>query len=278
MAGNKTVNSKGKNTKNEDATGVISKKSKDAESVENTTNNSGDYDAAKFNSIITQLQQLTSSHESLVRKINDYTSTVEMLAGKYDSLLEIVGNQKKCIEKQSKMINEQAKHIELLETSVNKLEQKELSSKLIVRGIPKLVNRDLKETVTPILNKIVCMKPEHLSNVYQLSASSNDNVLGPIVLEFSSQDIRMKILKSKNKFKEDQSTNRIFVHEMLTTENYKLFLQAKELRTKFKYKHIYTGSGKVLARKGDTDKVLWIRSHTHLNNIILEELKQKNAA
>lgn len=177
---------------------------------------------------------------------------------------------KKRLEKQDKIIQEQGERIEGLNFIVNKMEQKELNKKIILRGLPEVNSDDLKTKVLEAISVIdPDIKQEDILNVSEMGKERRNNTK-PVIIEFATPDLQKNVLRKKRGFMKEAATRMMFVHEMITTENYKLFVRARELKKNYNYKHVYTVEGRILVRKEDTGSVIWIKNHKQLDDIIYQ--------
>ena len=89
-----------------------------------------------------------------------------------------------------------------------------------------------------------------------------------IVVQFKHRNTRNRIYQNKKHIRSQvQNGNGIFINENLCRETKGLFRQANFLKKEKNWKFIWTSNGRILMRKDENSRVMFIRNYNSLNLI-----------
>lgn len=224
---------------------------------------------SKNENIDAKLDIVINALNNINKRLDDYKATVDLISAKYDEVLLRLNTTEKKLADQAKIVSNQSKKIEDLGVIVNQFQQKDLNTKIVIRGMPMTSGKDLKPQVTEVLKTLdSSINGEQIKSAYVMGKNKDNSKSGPIVVELHSSLLRKNILQQKKELSKKTNWKNIFIHELITPEIYKLFLRVRNFKTQFKYQHAYTLDGRIFVRKNNDVKSIWIRSQQHLDDII----------
>lgn len=210
----------------------------------------------------------------LERITSELSSKVEDLSGVINLLNSTVAEQRKVIESYETSI----------EASINEVsvEQEQISNNIVIRGLE--VHEDtpestLKETFERICDHIgierSACKPIS-AELLPCSTTSKTRSNRPFIVRLESRTHKQKFLQARrikrdirpSEIQHEQRGNRpLIITEQLTKENQKLFLEARSLRTRGKFKFVWTHHGQILARQKKRSPVIRIRNLSDVEHL-----------
>lgn len=194
------------------------------------------------------------------------------------------------LEKNIKTVDEKYKNlpqeVETLEAKVNYLQQKELVNDLVITGLPVNKSRPLIETVSEYIQKIDKDFDSHqVDFVYRFnrinqSSSTNTNTILPVVVRFSNNSTKRKLLHLQkgvgpvlqNQLIRDDNTisttAKIILQQRLTPSNYKLLQKARQAKKDLGYKFVWiTDSYNIFLQKDEKAESIKIISLNQIQQL-----------
>lgn len=213
-------------------------------------------------------QKLQENFDSLVKTSNDHTNELKI--------------QEKKVAENSLDISNVYNTINLINYKLNTLSQQKLNKNVIINGVPKVQNEDIKKVISRIMTDIgMNLDTDDIEEIWRVH---DRNLSPPIIVKFKNKWIKQKILKQRKQTNNDLKTkgksmyakdfgfnseNQIYINEELTQETRILFNAAKkQLKETADYKYIWVTEGKILAKQDESAKVQTIRSNGDILEII----------
>jgi predicted RNase H-like nuclease (RuvC/YqgF family) len=253
----------------------------------------------KLDSILTRLNNL----ESLVGKVNDLEQRVEELeksqkhlSDNYDDLVKQEGGvaQTKEVKKLTKDNETLKASLKEITWKLNKSEQEGLSDQFVLEGVPETEGEDVTQVVLLVCNSLKknedddnLIDGEDLISVARMRPKIKRTVAAnattkpaPILVKVTRSDLATKVMTSKKEnvpmYFPDligmaKTGKQIYINPMLTKDNKDLLVYAR-LKLKSKentvYKFVWFKAGKVLARRTNEDKVVWIKDKEDVDKLL----------
>ena len=206
---------------------------------------------------------------------NQYDS----LKAEYDKLIEVNTLQKEEISN----LKSQAAALKTQEIKdsikVDELEQYGRRQNLEIVGVPEKEDENTNAIVLEVAKMLdVDIMSSHISTSHRLpkkKASSRNNYgSSPIIVRFTSRDIRNQIYANRKKARfvdlknfSVSDTKNIFVNENLTPTRKQLFWKTKQEVKNNSWKYIWTHNGNVFVKKDDNASITAIKNELDLNLI-----------
>ena len=206
---------------------------------------------------------------------NQYDS----LKAEYDKLIEVNTLQKEEIFN----LKSQAAALKTQEIKdsikVDELEQYGRRQNLEIVGVPEKEDENTNAIVLEVAKMLdVDIMSSHISTSHRLpkkKASSRNNYgSSPIIVRFTSRDIRNQIYANRKKARfvdlknfSVSDTKNIFVNENLTPTRKQLFWKTKQEVKNNSWKYIWTHNGNVFVKKDDNASITAIKNELDLNLI-----------
>lgn len=238
--------------------------------------------------ILKDIQKKVNAISGLRKQLDTIKESMSLLSDNYDKLLAVQEQSNEKIVKMEKSVSTLSnKCIYLekcngaLEQRVMDLEQAARKDNLEIAGVEQLPGENPIEVVKKISNMLkVDMDDADISCARRLPQRNQDKP-APIIVSFTpaGSGKRNSLLAQRRNLINLNSQsitsgtlkNKIFINEDLTKPLRELLWKTKtQLRGSFKY--IWISNGKILVKKGDSDKdkSTWVRSES-----ILYELKSE---
>ena len=206
---------------------------------------------------------------------NQYDS----LKAEYDKLIEVNTLQKEEISN----LKSQAAALKTQEIKdsikVDELEQYWRRQNLEIVGVPEKEDENTNAIVLEVAKMLdVDIMSSHISTSHRLpkkkANSRNNSGSSPIIVRFTSRDIRKQIYANRKKARfvdlknfSVSDTKNIFVNENLTPTRKQLFWKTKQEVKNNSWKYIWTHNGNVFVKKDDNASITEIKNELDLNLI-----------
>ena len=206
-------------------------------------------------------------------------SQYDKLKAEYDKLIEVNTLQKEEISD----LKSQAAALETQEIKdsikVDELEQYGRRQNLEIVGAPEKEDENTNAIVLEVAKMLdVDIMSSHISTSHCLpkktSSSRNNSSSSPIIVRFTSRDIRNQIFANRKNarfvdlknFSVSDNKN-IFVNENLIPTRKQLFWKTKQQVKNNSWKYIWTHNGNVFVKKDDNASITAIKNELDLNLI-----------
>lgn len=209
-------------------------------------------------------------------KLSDIEKTMEYLAARNEELTREVSDCKS-------MIMQRDERILALESQVDDLSRKFLSSHIEIRNVPKLEKESKTDLHNYIRNLSMSLKIEPLEvrDVFRWSSKSAGHPA--IVVELNCNTSKNTILRTAKVHNLNNPNNRlsgthlgikdytspIFIGEHLTSKNRRLFYLGRQMIKAGSYKYCWTAHGKVYVRKTENSTALQLRDEEQIDKLKL---------
>lgn len=236
-----------------------------------------------FEKILKDIQKKVSAIPSLKNHLNSITDSMSVLSEKYDILIaEHEESKKKIRDLEKSIVNTNNKCVYLekcnmaLEQKVHEFEQDSRKHNLEIVGIEQLPNENVMAVVKK-LGDSIGVSSAGIDWASRRSTRNMNDKPAPIIIGFkiSGTKNRDEWLANRRKLKELNSStitggtqcNKIFINEDLTKTSRELLWNAKtQLKEGFKF--IWVNNGKILVKKADGDKSVWVRSDSDIRELL----------
>jgi hypothetical protein len=216
--------------------------------------------------------------------------TEKHLGDSIEKLFERLDESYKCIEAQSKRLdecNEQIcvlksentqlkKELTALSSRSDDLEQRTLSNNVEIHGVPFQKTENLAAVVSQIGHQLgIDLSEKTIDHCYRARPKPNGSP-GGIIVRFTTQSTKENLL-AKRRVKRNFSTRHlypdslsddpIYINEALCPGRRRLLNAAKELKKEKKYAYLWIRGGRILMRKAEKEQVIVISSFEDLGNL-----------
>ena len=205
---------------------------------------------------------------------NQYDS----LKAEYDKLIEV-----NTLQKEISNLKSQAAALKTQEIKesikVDELEQYGRRQNLEILGVPEKEDENTNAIVLEVAKMLdVDIMSSHISTSHRLpkkkASSRNNSGSFPIIVRFTSRDIRNQIYANRKKARfvdlknfSVSDTKNIFVNENLTPTRKQLFWKTKQEVKNNSWKYIWTHNGNIFVKKDDNANITEIKNELDLNLI-----------
>jgi len=205
--------------------------------------------------------------------------------------LSLVIDQNKTLRAENKSLSEQytklATKLRETELELDNQQQYMRRNNIIVTGVPESTDEDLTDIFTTIATNLGChnFRPSELDVIHRLPQAKATNRPRPIVVRLVRRSKKQGILKLArerwNKERKKKSrlvashlglhgTNPVYFAEHLTRKRAALFRKAKEFKSRYSFKFLWTRDGQILLQKDEQSSTIFVNSEANLQ---LEELQ-----
>lgn len=227
----------------------------------------------------TQIDEIKST----LVEIKDQQTTLQ---NNYKSLAKTSDEQqqnhkvlKDIVHENSSDIDHIYNNLDRVNYKLNNLLQEKINLNLIINGIPKIEQEDIKEVVTKLFTYMgMTAGSDIIESTWRIH---NKNDSPPIIVRLKNRSDKNKILKlrkinngeseGKSLFAKDfgyNSDKQIFINEELTQPTRKLLNDAKKQLKNKNFKFIWITDGKVLAKKNESAKTHFIRNNYDVTQLM----------
>ncbi|XP_045492547.1 uncharacterized protein LOC123691991 [Colias croceus] len=237
-----------------------------------------------FQQILKDIQKKVSVIPGLKKHLDDIKQSMSVLSEKYDTLLaeQEMSNEKITkLEKTVTSISNKCVYLEkcniALEQKVHEFEQNTRKHNIEIVGIEQVPGENVKEVVNKVgkLLDVSCDDIEWVRRGPQ--RKQQDDKPAPITVGFrtSGTGTRDNWLAQRRKLSEVNSSmvtggtklNKVYINEDLTKATRSLLWNTKK-QLIGSYKYIWVVNGKVLVKKAEGDKSLWLRSESDIRDLL----------
>lgn len=233
--------------------------------------------------ILKEIQKNVRAIPGLKKQLDSIKHSMSLLSDKYDSLLEEHEKSKVKISKLEKTveaINNKCTHMEkcnsALEQRLHEYEQSTRKHNVEIVGVEQMPNEDVKLIIENIAKEIDVSTKDvewvRRSQPRKQQSKSPSIIVGFKTSGTETRDMwlsnRRKLADiTSDKITDGTSKNKLFINEDLTKTTKELLWNTKK-QLKSIYKYIWVINGKILVKKNDGDKSIWIRSDSDINGLL----------
>lgn len=241
----------------------------------------------QLSSVIAKLDQLTATVASMAEKMEvmlafketseKLVQSVSFLSEKYDNVLETATTNKAELTQLkaevaslSLTVAQQNDTIDKMSTEINDLEQYTRRANFEIHGFPATRGEDLVAFVTDLAIKlnIADFQKTDIATVHRLPA--RQDAIPSIIVQMKTAAKKQVWMNARKGLAALQSDTfpRLYFNENLTRTNRELFRLARFRGKEKGFKFIWTGNGKVLAKKCEGAPVTRIEKLSDLEKIV----------
>lgn len=236
-----------------------------------------------FEKILKDIQNKVNSLPGFKNQLNSIITSMAVLSEKYDTILAEHEESKKKIcklEKYVESVNNKCVYLEkcniALEQKVHDFEQSTRKHNIEIVGIEQMPDENVMEVVKKLGDslEVNCDDIEWASRRQQRKTSDKP---ATIVIGFKSTgtESRSSWIANRRKLAKVNSSiitsgtqkNKIYINEDLTKTTRELLWNTKT-QLKGIYKYIWVVNGRVLVKKEEGDKSVWVRSESDIRDLL----------
>lgn len=219
--------------------------------------------------MLAEINKKVDAIKDVKNQLNDLTASVDFLADKYEKLLHDYNEAKSEWKKAEKTLTNKCIYLEkcngALEERISEMEQAVKQNSLEIVGVEKIQGEDLTAIVSKIADKLKVSSDKITKSTRGPPAKKDSPP--PIMVWFSEAEARDSWWAGRPRrstplisstITGGQSSDSVYVNENLTKHNKSLLWSVKQHKDFIKY--VWVSGGRVLARKTDGAKVIWIRN------------------
>lgn len=233
--------------------------------------------------ILKDIQKKVSALPSLIKQLDSITQSMSVLSDKYDTLLEEQEHSKTKIiklENTVTTINNKCVYLEkcnvALEQKIHEFEQSTRKHNIEIVGIEEMPGENIKDIVTRIGNTLG-VHCDEIDWSRRNKVNKQNNKPSPIVIGFKTSGTNIRdtwlvqrkklVGVTSNTITGGKNMDKIYINEDLTkTQRALLWNTKKQLHGIYKY--IWVTNGKILVKKVEGDKSVWIRSESDISDLL----------
>ena len=231
-----------------------------------------------FRKELVDLKTAVDFNDNELRQLKkDHQKTSEMNT----MLKKELEKTKKELNNTKKVLQDQEDETQNLWFSLDSLEQYTRKNSLEFHGIPECLYANAQDVVISVAKKIdVDIEEDDIEIVHKLQRKKGNK---PIIAKFCSHKTKAKIYRERSKLRNvkvsdifphyspaDESLNRIYINENLTTFRRDLLSKALKKRKEKILSSVWTLDGKIFAKTSSDEEPIKIQSEADLNNICAE--------
>lgn len=226
--------------------------------------------------------EMKDMHKDMHRRMKDMSGAMEFINEKFEfALRELKEAQEELVEarkeneKYKEMVGKLNVKVDSLEEQVAKMKNDKLEANIELSGMKCEKNENCKEKVLKVLKK--CMpelKEADIVDSFRIGKAIDDagkiNEYRTMVVKFKSKNVRDTVMRKKKEIRSsyDRTTGKgIFINENLCSETKALLRKVNLRRKEMGWKFLWTSGGKILVRKENGSKVVWVRSEEGIGQI-----------
>ncbi|XP_047029540.1 uncharacterized protein LOC124637222 [Helicoverpa zea] len=236
--------------------------------------------------ILKDIQKKVGAIPELKKHLDVIKQSISLLSDKYDTLIkehELTKDKIAKLEKSSVNITNRCVYLEkcnlALEQKLNEYEQSSRKHNIEIVGVEYLPGENVKDIVTKIGDELGVNSQDiewaKRSRLVKPGTKPSSIIIG---FKASGAEDRNKWLEKRRQIFEKRITsnmiipggsmnNRIYINEDLIPTTRALLWNAKKQLHGI-YKYIWVSNGKILAKKAEGEKTIWIRDQSDLNDIL----------
>lgn len=240
------------------------------------------------NVVSAELQDMRAEVNTVVKAIED---SQQFLSSKFDSIVTDVQDLKSDNVRLNSEVDELKKSQSSLTAFVNKLEVKadkanrdSICNNAVILGVPVHADENIPELVSKVAECIGVDLPSDalLSAARVSSSSASENKLVPIRIVFKDKSVKEMFFSKKKEFGQlaSSSVNRslvlngkptnVAIRDELTPFSLELLQEMREVQKKLNLKFVWAGrDGVILVKKNEHSKPEIIRNRNDLSSFIL---------
>lgn len=206
------------------------------------------------------------------KTLAELAESVDFYAEKYQELTQKQEKTEKKLTAMEQRNTYLEKYAKALEERIVILESKEYENKIEIAGLETQEGEKIENTVLNIAKKLD-LDPGNVETAQRINNKQNGAQPNPVIITLKTKAARNQwIAKRKNRITNNDVYNNgnrkpIYINEVLTKSTRQLlWMTKKELNGIYKY--IWVQDGKILVRKGDTErKIFTVRSEDFLTKL-----------
>lgn len=223
---------------------------------------------------LTTISRLTLEIRSLRESVNfcsDKISDFETKIAKFGEVMARVPR----LEKENESLR---KEVSVLSSKIDNIEQHNRSNNIEIQNVPENTGENLLQLISKIGSHVGCpVESSSLDYITRVPTHVSDKPKN-IVARFVSKIKRDNFLaayKAKRLSNREKRaglsiadvSERLYVGEHLTMNNKLLHKEARKVAREKDYKYVWTQNGKILIRKADNSRIIYINNVSDLNKL-----------
>lgn len=236
-----------------------------------------------MSSLITEQKKELSEITKNLKEIRQTNTNIEQSVSLLASQNEEFRKKIELLESQAKKDRE---YISVLEEKIEDLQRVSRKTSVEIKNVPRKSSENRDDLINMVVNlsKTVNfdISSRDIKDIYRLKGRNDKEKSPPIIVELESTIIRTDLLKKSKEFNSKYKVklqakhlgltyneeNPVFISEQLTAKGARLFFLARNLARSKQYKYCWTAFGRVLVRKDDTSKIVWVQSEAQVHQLL----------
>lgn len=231
-------------------------------------------DEGKIKTIIKQsFQQFFSPVEKKMdQKLSNLEQSVQFMSNAFEQqkkAYEDALGEIKILRKDNAQLKQR---VELLENTLDRIEQHERDKNLIIVGVPKQNEPNLQKITRKICKAMdVTLDDQDIRECYQLEKGDS----GRILVKFENHAKRKQIMERVRQMRGitvkgcnlEGQDRKLYLNDDMTVYKRQLFQKARELKSRFNCRAVYTSNGNIFLKKSDGDRPVKIKTEQDLRDM-----------
>lgn len=217
--------------------------------------------------LVAESEQVPSLKEILIQLKQNSLS----MEKRFDSLDKAMVRIDELIKENAVLKN----RISSLEVKLDRVEQLSLNNSVEIVGLPLIQDEKLIKNAVMSLVKVGLKYSCDNDAIVDCFRVKNNisNKPGKVIVRFKNSDTKSDILSASRKTKLsskiiDNSDNVIYINQRITKFKRDLFVKAKEIKLKLKYKYLWMRDATIMMRKLDGGRINYINSLADLGKLV----------
>jgi hypothetical protein len=156
------------------------------------------------------------------------------------------------------------------ELRINALEQKSLNAQMEITGLDSndVPANKMRDAVIVFFNELnIKIDERDLYDVYKITRRSKDILLSVIIVKFSSEYVKRRIIKEKIESDKKIGTPSVYFSDVLTKYNRKVLMEARQLKKKGIIVNAWSMHGEIFISPHHDANKIKIMSLSHLHDL-----------
>lgn len=218
------------------------------------------------NNLVEKLDKIVADFNS---RLDDVNKSMSALTVRIE-ILEQTSESNRCYQLENQ--------VSALQNKIDAIEREKLSTDVILHGVPKTTNEDLRNMFVTLCSSINCVPAPVPKEIFRTKSRENAEN-SAIIIKFPSVADKITVLKSANQaFRAKrkplclhnlglQSDRRIHLNESLTAHNQNIFRKAFHLKRHDVLSSVFTRSGQVYVRQTPKGRAFLIDCYQRLESL-----------
>jgi len=239
----------------------------------------------QFKAIDTRFDKLTHLLENNFDNINSRLDEIDAKVSELTSEIQSVSDRVTALEAQNDLHASLRNKVKEIEMQLSRLQEASVACDLILHGVPKKNDENLKDTFEALCSTIKCSPPK-IKHIFRTKNNNSTETLrksttdAPIIIKLHDINDKVTIIKAASQFRKDNNTtlllqhvgvegdSPIYLNECLTAQKQQILNHAVRLKRNKKLKAVYTLRGQVYVKHSEEANAHLIMNTDMLNEFV----------